>query len=64
MAGSERESLGSKLKESKMSAVSFSAYFEAGNDASTHKLKQHTLHKFKSDPEFISFEDAQRLLLQ
>lgn len=60
LAGSERVSLGSKLKESKMSAVSFSGFDNSGGSNSHQK---HTLHKFKSDPEFLTMEEAQKQLL-
>ena len=55
LAVSERVSLGSKLKESKMSGYSG---YDSGGQRSNNKQ---TLHKFKSDPELMTTEAAQKL---
>lgn len=62
LSASERISLGSKLKESKMSATSFGTI--AGFDNSHGSTnKKHTLNKIKSEAQFkdLHGRDAMRL---
>lgn len=58
LAASERISIGSKLKESKLSTTSFGT-FDNSNSSRHHSRPQ--LHKIKSESEFKAYIEAQKL---
>ena len=63
LAVSERMSIGSKLKESKMSAVSFSTngYDGSSNKSKNSRTTQNAINKFKFTSDFKGYNDIQRV---
>jgi hypothetical protein len=63
LAVSERMSIGSKLKESKMSAVSFNTngYDGSSNKSKNSRNHQKAINKFKFTSEFKASNDIQRI---
>lgn len=57
LAASERMSIGSKLKESKLSATSFGTLDNSHSSRHLHAK----LHKIKSESEFKSYNEAKKL---